>query len=49
MKQWIRQVYERGINTISMHLDNPYTGEQRLGQLSNGKYILPANPTMRLI
>ncbi|MCZ8196923.1 MAG: glycosyl hydrolase [Flavobacterium sp.] len=27
MKQWIREIYDRGgINTISWHMDNPYTG-----------------------
>ena len=42
MKQWIRQVYERGgINTISMHLDNPYTGGSAWDNSAAVKYILP--------
>ncbi|HNW58305.1 MAG TPA: glycosyl hydrolase [bacterium] len=42
MKIWIKQAYERGgINTISMHLDNPVSGGNAWDNSPAVKYILP--------
>jgi mannan endo-1,4-beta-mannosidase len=42
IKLWIKQVYERGgINTISMHLDNPVSGGSAWDNSVAVKYILP--------
>ena len=42
MKRWIREVYSRGgINTISMHLDNPVSGGSAWDNSAAVKYILP--------
>ena len=42
MKTWIREAYERGgINTISMHLDNPASGGNSWDNSEAVKHILP--------
>jgi mannan endo-1,4-beta-mannosidase len=42
MKEWIKQIYERGgIITISMHLDNPASGGDAWDTSPAVKYILP--------
>jgi len=46
MKQWIKDVYQNGgINTISMHLDNPVTGGNAWDNRKAVEYILPGGPT----
>ena len=42
MKTWIKEAYERGgVNTISMHLDNPVTGGNAWDNSEAVKHILP--------
>lgn len=42
MKIWIKQVYDRGgINTLSMHLDNPVSGGNAWDNSPAVKFILP--------
>lgn len=42
MKYWIKKVFARGgINTISMHLDNPVSGGNAWDNSAAVKYILP--------
>lgn len=45
MKTWIKQAHERGgINTISMHLDNPVTGDNAWDNSPAVRSILPGRP-----
>lgn len=42
MKQYIRETYDRGgVNTISWHMDNPFTGGDSWDKISDVKSILP--------
>ena len=42
MKQYIKEVYDRGgVNTISWHMDNPFTGGDSWDKTSEIKSILP--------
>jgi mannan endo-1,4-beta-mannosidase len=45
IKLWIKQVYRRGgINTLSMHLDNPVSGGNAWDNSAAVKFILPGQP-----